>query len=419
VLCGGAQTLDQIILFRIIQGMFGAALVPLSQTLMLDIYPVEQRGSAMAIWATGVTVGPVLGPILGGWLTESYSWRWVFFVNIPFGVIAALGLFAFLPRKQVKKFVSLDWVGFCSLSLAIGALQTLLDRGEQLDWFNSPEIVIEACLCGLGLYIFLVQIVLAPKPFISLRLLSDLNFLVGITFIFMVGLTLFATMALLAPYVQQLMNYPVITAGLTLAPRGGGTMLSMIICGRLVGKVDARLLASTGITFSVYALYEMERWTPDISQFTIIWVGLIQGLSIGFIFVPLSITSFATLPLALRAEGAGIYSLMRNLGSSIGISITAALLEINSQINHAIIAGNLTPFDRQLQMYVPSQMPELLSNLALLNGEVTRQAQIIAYDDDFRLMLILNMLTFPLVFLIGSDKEVKPVIAAIPEGKSL
>ncbi len=352
VLCGLAQTLDQLVLCRVIQGIFGASLVPLSQTLMLDIYPVEQRGSAMALWTVGVTVGPIIGPILGGWLTQEYSWRWVFFVNVPFGIAAALGLRACLPKNRPGKAIPLDWVGFCSLSLAIGALQTLLDRGEQLDWFASREIIVEACLCGLGIYIFLIQIMFAPKPFLSVRVLTDLNFIIGIIFIFIVGLVLYATLALLSPYLQLLMNYPIMTAGLVLAPRGAGIIASTVICGRLSGRVSARLLVAIGIFISAYALYAMEGWTPDVSETTVILVGFVQGFSIGFVFVPLSITTFSTLPATLRTEAAGIYSLMRNLGSAIGISVTGALLVINTQVNHAIVSGRLTPFDRQLQRFI-------------------------------------------------------------------
>jgi len=402
VLCGLAQSLGQIVLFRIVQGVFGAALVPLSQAVMFDIYPAERRGSAMALWGMGVMVGPILGPTLGGWLTENYDWRWVFYINVPFGVLAALGLLIFLKETSRADSAKLDWIGFGALSLAIGAFQMMLDRGELLDWFGSREIIVEACLAGLGLYCFLVRLSSARRPFLSPKLFTDLNFVIGIIFIFIVGLILYATLALLAPYLQILMNYPVVTAGIALAPRGAGTMVAMLVCGRLVGKVNTRLLVSIGFLATAYALYEMTSWTPDIAEGSVIVTGFIQGLSIGFVFVPLSTVTFATLPAELRTQATGIYSLMRNIGSAIGISVTGALLESNTQINHALIADEVTPFNRGLWSGAAFRFwdPLHLRGAALLNEEVTRQASTIAYIDDFKLMLILAVATLPLVLLI-------------------
>jgi DHA2 family multidrug resistance protein len=404
ILCGLAQSLGQIVVFRVIQGVFGAALVPLSQAVMFDIYPAEKRGSAMALWGMGVMIGPILGPTLGGWLTENYNWRWVFYINVPVGIMAAVGLVIFLKETSRSRSVRLDWIGFAALSLAIGAFQTMLDRGEVLDWFSSREIIVEACLAGLGFYVFIVQTWMAPRPFLSPRLFTDLNFVIGIIFIFIVGLILYATLALLTPYLQTLMDYPVVTAGVALAPRGAGTMLAMMICGRLVGKVSVRLLVGIGFAATAYALYEMTSWTPDVSQWSVIMTGFVQGISIGFVFVPLSTTTFATLPSELRTQATGIYSLMRNIGSAIGISVTGALLQSNTQINHADIADGVTPFNRALhaarilRFWDPAQV----HGATALNVEVTRQASIIAYIDDFKLMLILAIATLPFILLIRS-----------------
>jgi len=402
ILCGLAQSLDQVVIFRVLQGMFGAALVPLSQAVLYDIYPVEKRGPAMALWTTGVTIGPVFGPILGGWLTANYSWRWVFYINVPFGVAAAIGLLTCLKETAHSKSVKLDWVGFGALSLAIGAFQTMLDRGEVLDWFGSREVIIEAILAGVGLYIFLIQSSLAPKSFISPKLFTDLNFVVGICLTFVSGFIMYATLALLAPYLQDLMNYPVGTAGIVLAPRGAGVMLAAIVCGRLVGKVSERLLAGIGFITGIYALYEMTLWTPDISKWAIASAGFIQGVSIGFISIPLSVISFTTLPSERRTEGTSIYSLLRNLGSSIGISITGALLQTNTQVNHAIVAAQVTPFNRNLQAGAALRFwnPASINGASALNEEITRQATIIAYIDDFKLMLVLAVITLPFVLLI-------------------
>src|ERR1700722_6734848 len=226
ILCGMAQSLGEVVLFRALQGMFGAALVPLSQSVMYDIYPPEKRGAAMALWTMGVMIGPISGPMLGGWLTDNYSWRWVFYINVPFGLITVLGLLTFLKETSHGNSARLDWIGFGALSLAIGEFQTMLDRGETLDWFSSREIVVEASLAALGFYIFLVQFCLAPRPFLPPRLFTDRNFIVGVTLYFTMGLIMYATLALLAPYLQTLMDYPVVTAGIVLAPRGAGLMLA-------------------------------------------------------------------------------------------------------------------------------------------------------------------------------------------------
>jgi len=407
ILCGLSQSLGQIVLFRVLQGVFGAALVPLSQAVMFDIYPPERRGSAMAMWGMGVMIGPILGPTLGGWLTENYDWRWVFYINVPFGLIAMLGLLTFLKETPRSSGAKLDWIGFAALSIGIGSFQTMLDRGELLDWFGSTEIIVEACLAGLGLYCFLVQLSLAPKPFLSPKLFTDLNFVIGTLFIFIVGLILYATLALLTPYLQTLMNYPVVTAGVALAPRGAGTMLAMMICGRLVGKVNVRLLVTIGFAATAYALYEMTGWTPDVSLWSVVTTGFIQGISIGFVFVPLSTVTFATLPGELRTQATGIYSLMRNIGSAIGISVTGALLQSNTQANHAELAGYVTPLNRALWNGAAGQLwnPELPRGAALLNDEVTRQATIIAYTNDFKLLLWVTLIAVPLACLLRSHRH--------------
>ena len=405
VLCGLAQSLDQIVLFRIVQGAFGAALTPLSQAVMFDIYPVERRGAAMGLWGMGVMVGPILGPTLGGWLTENYDWRWVFYINVPFGVIAAVGLLTLL-KETPRGAARLDWLGFGTLSLAIGAFQMMLDRGELLDWFSATEIIVEACLAGVGLYCFLVQMSCARRPFLSPTLFKDVNFVVGTFFIFVVGLILYATLALLTPYLQILMDYPVVTAGVLLAPRGIGTMLAMMLCGRLVGRVNVRLLVSIGFVTTAYALFEMMSWNPNISEWMIMQAGFVQGLSVGFVFVPLSTLTFATLPSELRTQATGVYSLVRNIGSAIGISVTQALLQSNTQVNHALIADAVTPFNRDLWVSHVLRFwnPDQLHGAAMLNQEITRQASAIAYIDDFKLMLILALCTLPLVLLIRPEK---------------
>src|SRR5689334_7876449 len=316
MLCGMAQSLVEIVLFRILQGTFGAALVPLSQTVLLNINPRERQGSAMALWGVAVMAGPVLGPVLGGWLTENYTWRYVFYINLPVGILAFLGMTAFLPESERKAGDKLDWFGFATLSLAIGAMQVLLDRGEQLDWFGSGEIVVEAIVAASALYLFLVHTFTAEEPFVRPALFRDRNFVAGTLFVAVVGLTYYASLALQPPYLQNLMNYPIVAAGLVLGPRGIGTMGAMMVVGRLIGRVDTRLLLAVGLGLTAWSFYAMTGWTPDVSQTTIVVIGVIQGIGLGFLFVPLSTVTLSTLSPERRAEGAGLYNLSRNIGSS-------------------------------------------------------------------------------------------------------
>jgi DHA2 family multidrug resistance protein len=351
-------------------------------------------------------MGPIFGPILGGWLTDNYSWRWVFYINVPFGIATAIGLLTFLREVPHSGSVKLDWIGFGALSLAIGSFQMMLDRGETLDWFSSREIVLEACIAGISFYVFLVQFCLAPRPFLSPKLFADRNFSVGAFLYAIMGLIMYASLALMAPYLQTLMNYPVVTAGITLAPRGAGLMIAALICGRVMGKVSARLLVGIGFLVGAYALYEMTLFTPDISETTVVMVGFIQGISIGFLAIPINIIAFATLPATIRTEATSIYSLMRNLGSAIGISVTGALLQTNTQINHALIAEDVSPFNRALQAGEAARFWSTGSvrGIAMLNGEVTHQAQIIAYIDDFKLMLVLAILVVPLLLFVRTPR---------------
>ncbi|MDB5650512.1 MAG: disulfide bond formation protein DsbA [Hyphomicrobiales bacterium] len=399
MLCGVAQNLTQMVIFRLMQGVFGAALVPLSQAIMLDLYPIEQRGSAMAMWGMGVMVGPILGPTLGGYLTDVYDWRWVFFINLPFGILSIAGIVLFLDDTKRDSKLSFDWTGFAALSLGIGALQLMLDRGEQLDWFSSAEIMTETVLCVLGLYLFLVHVKLAEKPFITPRIFRDVNFSAGFLVMFAIGMVLLASSALLAPYLQTLAGYPVRQAGLLMAPRGVGTMIAMLIAGRLSNRVDPRLLMLFGIAALAASLYAMTSWTPDVSASTLIQVTMLQGFGLGFVFIPLQVIAFATLPPELRTDGTALFSLVRNVGSAIGISVASFMLAQNTQIMHAQIAEAVTPFNRMLHaggafLVWNSGAP---GGLAALNGEITRQAMNIGYIDDFKMMF---WVCLPTAFLL-------------------
>jgi DHA2 family multidrug resistance protein len=411
MLCGLAQSIEQMVAFRLLQGVFGAALVPLSQAVMLDIYPPAQRGSAMAIWGMGVMLGPIMGPTLGGWLTDYYSWRWVFYVNLPFGVLTVFGLSAFMKESPTHRETPFSWFGFLALSLGIGALQMMLDRGQEQGWFESSEIIVEAILSIVGFYFFLVDSTTAKRPFISLRIFRDWNFSIALIFMFLIGIILLATMALVTPFIQNLLGYPVLSSGYLLGTRGIGTFFAMMIVGRLLGKYDARILILFGLTLSTVALWIMVGWNTDVSARTIALDSIAQGVGLGFVFVPLNTIAFATLPGALRTEGAALWTLIRNIGSSVGISIVIAQLTNMVTAFHSQLVEHVTPFNDAMRM--PDAMAlagQSLAHLAALDGLVTQQAAIMAYSNDFLLMTLVSLSAFPLLALIRSSKSA-PVAA--------
>lgn len=410
MLCGAAQNIEQMVLFRLLQGVFGAALVPLSQSVMLDAYPVQQRGQAMAIWGMGVMLGPIMGPTLGGWLTEYYNWRWVFFVNLPFGIATVLGLLVFMKETPIKRGLSFDWFGFIALSLGIGAIQLMLDRGEQVGWFDSMEIIIECALGVTGLYLFVAHATTTERPFVPIHIFKDTNFTVGVIFMFIIGIILLASIALITPYIQNLMGYPVLSAGMLLGVRGIGTLVAMMLVGRLLKYIDGRLLVLLGLTLSTWSLYASIDLSPDSSANFIRVVSIVQGFGLGFVFVPLNTIAFATLPPELRTDGAALWSLIRSLGSSIGVSIVFAQLVNKTSLFHSQLAEHVTPFNPNLQMpdWRAILDPTTDAGRALLEQMVTRQATIMAFANDFKLMTGISLLAFPLLLLLRNHKGKAP-----------
>ncbi len=402
-LCGMAESLTQIVLFRTLQGIAGAALLPLSQAILLDINPKERHGRAMAVWGMGVVLGPILGPVLGGWLTDDYSWRWVFLVNVPFGILAAVGIAATLPETKPKKS-TFDVFGFSMLSVGIGALQLMLDRGELKDWFSSTEICVEAVIAALGLFLFTVHTATAEHPFISRALFKDRNFLIGNVFIFMVGVVLFATLALMPALMQGLMGYPVLTAGLVSAPRGIGTWIAMAVVGRLAGRVDARWLIAIGFGLAALSLGQMSAFSPQVDSGPLISTGVIQGFGSGLAYVALTIVSFVTLPASLRNEGAAFFNLMRNIGSSVGISSLQAYVTRETVTAHAQLSEHVSQFSVASQPGVSSQIGGP-GGLAAINQQVNVQASWIAYLNAFHIMMLLTVIVIPLIVFARSAKQ--------------
>jgi DHA2 family multidrug resistance protein len=411
MLCGSAASLEQMVIYRVLQGAAGAAIVPLSQAVLLDTYPREKHGPAMALWGMGVMIGPILGPLIGGYLTEYYSWRWAFYINLPIGALALLGSAAFLTETELDRGRRFDFFGFALLSLAVGALQLMLDRGESLDWFSSQTIVIASVVAGVAAYMFLVHMFTAEKPFIEPGLFKDRNFATGLFLMLAMGVMLFSTLALMPPFMQNLLGYPVLTAGILLAPRGVGTMIAMMIVGRLIGRVDTRWLLLSAFAILGVSLELMTGFTLEVGTWPIVYTGLIQGIGLGFLFVPLSTAAFSTLAPHYRNEGTAMFSLIRNIGSSIGISVMITVLGHQAQTSHAELGNSLSALRPAMQ---PSSLPMIWdwstsAGVAALNGEVTRQALMIAYLNDFRLMMYMTLFAVPLLLLLRSPPRRKRV----------
>lgn len=401
-LCGLAQTLPEIILARLLQGLCGAALVPMSQAVLLDINPPEKHARAMSIWVMAVTVGPILGPALGGWLTDNYNWRWVFYINVPFGILAAIGTISFLSETPLRKS-RFDFFGFATLSLAIGALQVMLDRGQLKDWFSSTEICITAGFAAVSFYLLVVHTLTAKEgAFVSPGLFKDRNFLTGCVFMAVVGVTLFATLALLPPLLQDLMNYPVMLTGLVTAPRGFGTFGAMFIVQWMMRhKFDVRIIIALGMAITAVALWQMTGFYLQMDHSMVVWSGLLQGLGSGMVYVPLASLAFATLAPAMRNEGTAIFSLVRNIGSSIGIAVVTTMLTRNTQVMHSRLGESITSYFSPWHP-ATSATP---AGVAMVNHIVTNQATMIAYNNDFKMMMILTVCAIPLLVLMRTAKQ--------------
>ncbi|MDE3028919.1 MAG: DHA2 family efflux MFS transporter permease subunit [Paracoccaceae bacterium] len=411
MLCGLSWSLTSMVMFRLVQGIFGAAIVPLSQTILLDINPPEKFGQAMALWGAGIMVGPIIGPTLGGWLTQNYNWRWVFFINLPVGIVAAIGSWAFLPEaaRRLRRF---DFFGFSFLSLGVGALQLMLDRGGAVDWFNSNEIWIELALVLTGFWVFVVHIMTAEHPFIDPQIFKDRNFVTGAVFGFVIGLVLYSSLALLPPMLSGIFGLPTTTVGLVMGPRGMGTMVSMILVGRLVQKVDARLLVIVGLLLTAGSLYAKSGFSPEQDSWPIITTGVVQGMGMGLVFVPLSTVAFSTIAAKYRGDATSLFTLIRNVGSSIGISAVSVMLTRNIQVNHSELAASISHYNPVLVQALPAAAngnPLLISQL---DGLVNLQSLMVSYVDDFRMMMFVTLAAIPLAIMLRKPKVKLSAVAA-------
>jgi MFS transporter, DHA2 family, multidrug resistance protein len=371
----------------------------------------------MSIWGMGVMMGPIMGPSLGAWLTETYSWHWVFFVNLPFGIVTVLGLMVFMDETRQDTKLRFDWFGFAALAVAIGALQVALDRGEQLGWLGSNEIIAEFVVSIVGFYYFFAHSFTTPRPFIQFALFKDRNFLTGCIFMTVMGLVLYSTMALSSPYLQNVIGYPIITAGLLLATRGSGTFVAMMLVGRLMRYIEARTLIVTGLSLTGLSLFYMTGWTDQTGVPEIVTISILQGFGFGLVFVPLSTVAFLTLPNHLRTDGTSMLTLMRNVASSIGISIVIAQLTEGGRRIYAILSEHINPFNHALQMPDVRRMIDLNSDggRALADALVQVQAQIIAFSHDYQLVMMFILGSIPLAIMIGSSKAALRAQSAAPD----
>ena len=409
-LCGAAESLTQLVVYRTLQGVCGAGLIPLSQATLLRINPPERHGHAMAVFGTGTIMGPIMGPMLGGWLTQDYSWRWIFYVNVPIGVLCTIGIVVFIRESRNVHREAFDFLGFATLSVAVGALQLMLDRGELKDWFHSTEIWVEATVCGLGFYLFAVHTATTgERSFLNRSLLTSTNFVAGTLLMFCVGMIMSGTLALLPTMLQSLMAYPALTTGLVTAPRGVGTMIAMFMVGRLIGRVDNRLIILFGFLLTAVSMWQMTHFSLYMGEGPVILSGFVQGFGLGCTFVPLNLVALSSLPRHILTQGTAIRSLMRNLGGSIGISTLVATLAEQTQFVHSRLIENLRPDNPLAQapyLVAPYSLTQP-AGVAALNQEVTRQAAMVAYIHDFQWLMGIALGALPLLLLLrGRERPI-------------
>ena len=417
MLCGLATDLQTIVLARFLQGACGAALVPLSQAILLDINPPEDHAKAMAIFALGSMAGPIIGPTLGGYLTDTLSWRWVFFINVPFGILSFAGMLAFLSRRRSRERTRFDMFGFIAVSVALASLQLILDRGEHLDWFESTEIRIYALILVIAAYLMIVHMLTAKDTFIRPQLFRDRNFAVGSLFSMMIGLIAFATIPMIVVMTQSLLGYSALHTGLVGLPRAFGTLAAMLLVTRLVALVDIRALIVVGLTIMGLSMLMYARIDLYVDERTLLVIGFVQGFGSGLIFVPLSVVVFSTLAPKLRNEGAAMYALTRNIGNAIGISVLQYQLTQYTAASRADLVQGVRPDNPVLQYARPDFDFGSLESLARIQAEIGRQAAMVGDVSIFHLVFIASIALTPLALFMRVNKAKKIDTASLPIGE--
>jgi len=408
VFTGLADSLAEIVVYRFLQGVFASPLVPISQSFVFDAFPPEERGKAMGWWSLGVMVGIVLGPALGGYLTEFHTWRWAFYINVPFGVVAFAIIYFFAPTREVSRGSQpFGLAGYLILSVGLVALQIMLSRGERMDWFAAPEIIGVSMLVAVSFYFFVVHTAYSSRPFIPRAVFADRNFSIGMTLMFMLGVHWLAFLALVSPYLQSLAGYPVFLTGLVMVPQALGNAVGSMTAGRLLGRFRPVPLMVVGICALAWANWQMSLFTPDFDRWVFYTVVFVHGFGIGFYFIPLTIITFSTLPRQHTDVGTGLYAMARNFGSSVGVSLTVAYLVRETQANRSVLRDYASPFNETLRHF---PLPDLwnfaeTAGLAALNAEATRQAASVAYNDDFLWLAVVSLLCIPILCFVRMPSE--------------
>jgi DHA2 family multidrug resistance protein len=411
-LCGAATSLPMLIFARVLQGAGGGALQPIAQSVLLESFPPEKRGQAMAVFGLGIVVAPIIGPTLGGWITDNYSWRWIFYINVPVGALAIFMAKTFVedpPYIREQRPGRIDYIGFGLMAVGLAALQLVLDKGQEEDWFSSKFIVWTLALAFASLVAFVIWELRSDEPIVNLRILKNRNFAVGTMLISVMGVVLYGSIALLPLFLQTLLGYPATASGMAVSPRGFGSILSMLIVGRLVGRVDGRWLIMFGFSVLAFSTYMLAGLNLDIAMSNVVWPNIISGCAMGFIFVPLTTMAMGTLPNEQVGNASGVYNLMRNTGGSIGIAAMTTMLARGAQTHQAAMATHLTPYDPAFQERL-RQISGALSlrgggsgatqqALASIYGIVLRQSMLMSFIDNFRLLAFLSILCVPAALL--------------------
>jgi DHA2 family multidrug resistance protein len=402
LLCGLSDSLGQIIVLRVIQAFFGAFLVPLTQAAVLDVHPREAHGKAIALWSFGMTFGSFFGPTMGGYFIEEWSWRWAFFLVVPFCAIAFMLILIYLPPETVRRDKPFAFTGFLLLAVGIAALQLMLDRGEREDWFSSRSIVTAAAVAAVCLMLFAVHSSMSSRPFFSPKLLADRNFAPAMLVMFVNGILQFTMVTIMPLFLQNMLGYSAILAGYVLTPRAIGAMIGNGLGAHIIDRVDPRAMAIAGLAIMALAFYWIQGFTAEVGPWLVAGVIVLQGLGISIVHVPLTVMAFATMPPELRPDGAAIINLLRNIGGSIGVATLITLLTRNTRENRATLLEQITPYNElfRWQSMPEHWNPEGIGSLALLEAEVTRQATLIAYINDFKLVFFIILATIPLILVM-------------------
>ncbi|MEA2172447.1 MAG: transporter, family, multidrug resistance protein [Blastocatellia bacterium] len=424
-MCGAATSLGMLIFARVLQGAGGGALQPIAQSVLLESFPPEKRGSAMALYGLGVVVAPIIGPTLGGWITDNYSWRWIFYINIPVGALAIFMANTFVedpPYLRNRKPGRIDYIGFGLMAVGLATLQLILDKGQEEDWFASNWIMLATVIAVAALISFIVWELRSKEPIVNLRVFTNRNFAVGTVLIASVGVVLYGTTALLPLFLQTLLGYPAVQSGMAVSPRGFGSIISMLIVGRLIGKVDGRLLIMFGFAVLAYSTYMLSGVNLQIATSNVIWPNIISGFAMGFVFVPLTTMAMGTLSNEQMGNASGIYNLMRNTGGSIGIAMVTTFLARGAQVHQAAIVSHLTPYDPAFQQRMHQTAGALAAQgnpaaatqqaYGAIYGTLVKQSMLMSYIDNFRLLAFLCLLSIPTALLFKRVRARKGPVAA-------